>query len=330
MNIVKKCINYINKTIGISLEIKVLSNTERDKLPYFINDSYKIYSCFLFNRDCILLQPRKTLEYTPAKLSKHADVVQNHLSADVILLLSDMTAYNRQRLIGYKTPFIVPQNQLYLPDLMIDLREYFKSNRDKKRATLSPSAQAVLLYSILKKQYNLLSNNLLESLSYSRMTLIRAFDELASFELAQTTFSGRDKLLRFDLTGQELWQKALPLIRSPIKKVIYITGTILNNDNIYFAGISALSKYSMIAEELLPVYAVKKEFYYYLKKNGDIEEIPSMDGATAKLEVWSYDPAIFANNDRLVDPLSLYLSLKDSHDERIQGELEEMMEDQLW
>ena len=330
MNIVRKCIDYINETIGISPEIKALSNAGREKLPYFINDSYKIYSCCLLNRDCILLQPREAVEYTPAELSKHAEVVRNYLSGDIILLFSDLTAYNRKRLIGYKTSFIVPKNQLYLPDLMIDLREHFKSHRGKKKEYLSPSAQAVLLYCILKKQYNLLPNDLLASLPYARMTLIRVMDELASFELAQTTFSGRNKLLRFDLTGQKLWEKALPLLRSPVKKLIYATGNILNNDKFYLAGISALSKYSMIAEDVPPVYAVEKDLYYKLKKNGRIEEMLSKDGALAQLEIWSYDPAILENKNRFVDPLSLYLSLRNYNDERIQGELEEMMGDRLW
>ena len=176
----------------------------------------------------------------------------------------------------------------------------------------------------------MLPNDLLDSVPYSRMTLIRALDELACFELAQTTFLGRDKLLRFELTGQELWQKALLFLKSPVKKVIYVTENILNNENIYIAGISALSQYSMIAEDLLPVYAVEKDHYYKFKRDDRIQEIPSMDGATAKVEIWSYDPGIFANNNRLVDPLSLYLSLRDNHDERIQGELEEMMENRVW
>ena len=212
MNIIEKCIDYINEITGLAPEIKLLSDAGRDKLPYFINDSYEIYSCCLLKRDCVLLQPREASVYTPAILAKHAALVRNHISDNVILLLPALTAYNRKRLIGYKTPFIVPGNQMYLPDLMIDLREHFKTHRGKKRKRLSPSTQAVLLYCILKKQYNLHTNDILKFLPYSRMTLIRAFDELTCFELAQTTFSGRDKLLRYHLTGEELWKKALPYL----------------------------------------------------------------------------------------------------------------------
>ncbi|EFB40206.1 MULTISPECIES: hypothetical protein [Parachlamydia] len=44
-----------------------------------------------------------------------------------------------------------------------------------------------------------------------------------------------------------------------------------------------------------------------------------------ELEVWNYDPELFAK-DGIVDPFSLYLSLQESKDERVEGALEEMME----
>ena len=37
-----------------------------------------------------------------------------------------MASYERKRLIEQKVPSIVPGNQLYLPDLGLDLREYFR------------------------------------------------------------------------------------------------------------------------------------------------------------------------------------------------------------
>ena len=45
-----------------------------------------------------------------------------------------------------------------------------------------------------------------------------------------------------------------------------------------------------------------------------------------QLELWKYPPALFGRNGK-VDPISLYCSLKDTPDERIENELETMLEE---
>ena len=47
------------------------------------------------------------------------------------------------------------------------------------------------------------------------------------------------------------------------------------------------------------------------------------------LEQWKYDPALFASSKE-VDPVSLYMSLAENPDERVQGELEEYLEGCEW
>ncbi|MCK7468892.1 MAG: hypothetical protein MZU91_12730 [Desulfosudis oleivorans] len=44
----------------------------------------------------------------------------------VVYVTRTLASYERKRLIEQKVPFLVPGNQLYLPDLGIDLREYFR------------------------------------------------------------------------------------------------------------------------------------------------------------------------------------------------------------
>ena len=47
------------------------------------------------------------------------------------------------------------------------------------------------------------------------------------------------------------------------------------------------------------------------------------------MQVWKYDPCMFMNDGR-VDTVSLYLSLKDSPNERVQAALKEMLENEKW
>ena len=53
------------------------------------------------------------------------------------------------------------------------------------------------------------------------------------------------------------------------------------------------------------------------------------DTETITVEVWSYDPLILAEDD-FVDRLSLFLSLRETPDERIEAALAEMMETLAW
>ena len=52
------------------------------------------------------------------------------------------------------------------------------------------------------------------------------------------------------------------------------------------------------------------------KRGRHIEEMPFSEEADCELEIWHYDPNFFAKSD-IVDPFSLYLSLKENGNERI-------------
>ena len=60
-----------------------------------------------------------------------------------------------------------------------------------------------------------------------------------------------------------------------------------------------------------------------------LTELPDREGAAFELEIWHYDPDLFAKKG-CVDPYSLYLSLKETEDERVEAALEELMEKIKW
>lgn len=70
-----------------------------------------------------------------------------------IYVTDALASYERKRLIEQKVPFIVPGNQLYLPELGIDLREYFRQRAGSAESPLSPSAQALLITALLRPQW---------------------------------------------------------------------------------------------------------------------------------------------------------------------------------
>src|SRR5207244_12122486 len=83
----------------------------------------------------------------------------------------------------------VPGNQLYLPDLGIDLREYFRSGAGDDRAvTLTPSAQAMLICSLLARPWSQVLHpaTIARDLDYTVMTASRAASDPVAEGLADS------------------------------------------------------------------------------------------------------------------------------------------------
>ncbi len=318
---------YLYETLGAEV-----SPTPWDKgtqLPFFLRNLYIFFSVQLLEASCLLMLDRSEQEQTPATVRKHMDQVQAKWDGEVVYVRERVTAYNRKRLIEYKLPFIVPGNQMYLPMLGIDLREHFKKLRTEIHK-FSPSAQAlvihVLLHGTTKRIFT--PTEMAGRLGYSAMTMTRAFDELESADLGNISLEGRERCVRFTESAKDTWTKAQPFLRSPIKKQRHIK--LRKGDPPWpRAGLTALADYTMLAEPANPVIALSREDWKFLKQRHRVHVFPSPEPGALEIEVWSYAPSLFAK-DKMVDRLSLYLSLKESRDERVEGALEEMMEELQW
>ncbi len=318
---------YLYETLGTEV-----SPTPWDKgarLPFFLRNLYTFFSVQLLEASCLLMLDRGEQEQTPATVRKHMDQVQAKWDGEVVYVRARVTAYNRKRLIEYKLPFVVPGNQMYLPMLGIDLREHFKKLRTEIHK-FSPSAQAlvihVLLHGITKRIFT--PAEMAECLGYSAMTMTRAFDELESADLGDISLEGRERCVRFTDSAKDTWAKAQPFLRSPVKKQRHIK--LLNADPPWpRAGLTALADYTLLAEPANPVFAISGEDWKSLQQSHRVHEFPSPEPGALEVEVWSYAPSLFAK-DKVVDRLSLYLSLKESRDERVEDVLEEMMRELQW
>ncbi len=73
--------------------------------------------------------------------------------------------------------------------------------------------------------------------------------------------------------------------------------------------------------------------FYKLQKTNTLVN-PNENEGRYCLEVWKYSPKILVgelpHETPVVDPLSLYLSYKNSHDERVEMALEKIIEKYIW
>jgi DNA-binding MarR family transcriptional regulator len=317
---------YVHDALGISVKPRPWSGA--DSLPHFLKERYKFAQAELLGLHALLVIDISPEEQSPATVRKHLEMLQTKQQVALIYVRARVTAYNRKRLIEQKVPFIVPGNQMYLPMLAIDLREHFRKIR-KESPTFSPSTQVVVLYALLRNAGQvLIPAELAPRLGYSAMTMTRAFDELETANLAEVTTSGRERCLRFSEDRREIWEKAQSFLRSPVNKRLFIRRTQGGQPAIR-SGLTALAHYSMLAPPTHTVYALSREDWKALRSQHKVIEVPAQDSEGSEIEVWWYPPALFAEHG-IADRLSLYLSLRDDHDERTEAALEEMMEKFKW
>ncbi len=325
-DMIHKTKRYLLDTLGLNVDIEVWPENQR--LPVYLQDSYEFQQIKLHNLPCLLMIALGEQEQTPAVIRKHVENIRDRWKGEVIYVRRNITAYNRKRLVQHKVSFIVPEKQLYLPLLGIDLREHFRRIRSE-REQLSPSSQVVVINALLdRKHHEYTPKELSDKLGYSTMALTRAFDELEFANLATTSRQGRKRFIEFLVHKQHLWETAIKFLRDPVKKRILVNRMSSQIPNVV-AGLTALSRMSMLSTPDRMTYAISSKGWKAIKGEDGMEQLPSIETTAIELEIWRYAPVTFATNGS-VDPFSLYLSLRDSNDERIQIALEEMMEKIEW
>lgn len=304
----------------LSLQVKIRPWKKGEEFPVFLGNSYDFYEMSLFEHSCLLMYPKENIEVTPALARKHWEQVQKKWKGLCIYTQKTTSAYNRKRLIEHRVPFIIPGNQMYLPHLGIDLHEHFRKSYSQSVKSFSPATQAVTIYALLHgSREGLTPSELAQKLDYTLMTMTRSFDEFQAVNLGEVIRRGKERRWYFRGSKHQLWEQTKPFLRSPIKYRTWLT----QKQPAIIAGLSALSHFSNLNEPFLPVCALSAAQWKVLKKSG-IEEVPSSDGALFELEIWHYNPNLFAK-DGIVDPFSLYLSLEKVKDERVEIALTNMM-----
>jgi len=320
MNELKK---YFKSTLGIEPKIGILKAEKLKALPLFITNGYTIYSIELFERDFLLIDVK--YDFTTNRLKKHLDIIRKTFNKNIIAVIPQLEAYIRARLIEQKIPFIIPGRQMYLPDLLIDLKEFGNKPKNIPK-TLQPAAQLLLLYHLQVETLEGINlKGIAKKLNYNAGTITRAVHYLQNIGLC-TLEGTKDKLLHFNKANKELWAKAEPLMQNPIKKSIYYNGVIEDN-NIFKANNNALAHYTNLNDDIIEYYAVKPN-YIKLIEGDKLKETAIHEGNIC-IEEWKYDPNILTNDD-FVDPLSLYLCFRNETDERIEMALEQIIEQLAW
>jgi hypothetical protein len=319
--------DYLYDLLGLRFQVRDFE--DKGLLPYYLTELYEIRQLEFEESIFVLFRPLEQGNAQPAILQKHAEKIYEKTGRRAVYVSSVMDAYSRSRLTDYRVPFIIPGNQMYLPDLGIDFREYFKTEK-KSADKFNPSTQVVILRAILKRDYAEKSVTELAPLTgYARMTMTRAYEEMSIKGLGEVMDAGKEKLFHYSYQGRELWDKALPFLKTPVKSRQWMIGNCHQTD-LHVSGLSALSFYTNLADDKYPTFAVTSVELRDLKQRHKCKEIPFPEPGAFQVEFWKYEPLILME-DRIVDRLSLYLSLiKDETDDRTLMALNDLLDGVKW
>lgn len=316
---------YLMEIFGLSAKIENWDG--RNKLPLFLRNKREYFVLSIGNMRSVLMKNNSDI-FNVSSFEKEMQEIEKYAGMSVILWLDAVSTYQRNALIKNRISFIVPYSQIYVPELGMCLKEFCAGKREKVEK-ISATTQFLLLYFVYqKKQEEKSQSELAESLNMSAMNVSRAVQELQELDLLVVRKEGTSKMVKSVAVGKELYQRSSKYLQSPIQKKIYVSLRHYDMD-LPFAGETALAKQSMLNDPKHMVYAMDKKSAGNISKEHIVDPRLMTDNYYVEIELWKYNPLAYST-DGIVDIVSLVQSLKEIEDERVQMQIEEIMEKYKW
>lgn len=312
--------HYIKDVLGLDV---VLENKDF-KLPIYLKEVYNIKLLKIIDKEFVLLSAIENLP-NASNLIKHIRIIEEKTNMTALILLKSITPYQRKKFIQEKIQFIVPNNQLFLPYCGIDLRE--KMNKAAKTPKRFSTKTQLLFIALCHNNaiFDMSYVDIAKELHFNKMDITRAVKELIALGLISEKKIGTTKKIIPLFKGKDLYEKGKVFLISPISKIV-----IAKKEDVFNgceAGIYALAKKTMLSYTEKPIYAVSKKYNKSIKT---YEKEYLNEPEMCVVELWKYDPCLFAGNNNIVDCISLAASLKHEKDERVQMSIDQMIEECKW
>lgn len=274
--------------------------------------TFDYYECSFDGRCFIVPSLKQGKEVTPLQLEHYSYRLESFFSKPIVFLLPETPRYQRVRYAERGLFYLMPdKGYARLPFLYAG-----KKMSDRTRAKrLTPAAQYLLLSHLqLESLDGKTLSEISSSVPQSYLTVSRAVTVLEEVGLGYSDRFGKTKVFHFKFVGKDLWEKAQPYLVSPILTVRYYDA--FDGSGI-IGGINALAHYSHLNPEEMQTLVLDRSV---APKDNGLEE------GRFRIEVWKYPPI---GSGPCVDKLSLALSLQENKDERVQKEIE-LMINAIW
>lgn len=314
--------NLFKDVLGMHV---IYSNWEgTKKLPLYMTGSFEYRKAKIDNVLCVIMELKSDFPTLPA-LKKQIKRIQDIEAVPVVIKVPAMSAFRRKNMIEAHIPFIIAEEQAYLPFMGTVLNAKYVNSK-KEVAELESfkfSTQQLFLWYIYQEKQMAYISDAAKICSFSSMTMTRATRELVATGMMEVSKDGVRKVLNCRCTKKELFKNVKKYMKSPVVAEGYIEKKYVDA-NMAPAGITALAERSMLNSDKIKTYAVKNNDFYKSKLIDDLVDPEKQ----IKIELWSYAPIQFTK-DLIADPVSVALSLENEKDERVEMAVEEML-GELW
>jgi len=276
--------DYLDGMTGHKTKRLAHAKSEDKKLPLAIASSYGFYDLEFMETQVTIAMPTEPYSISPMQLAKHQAKMVEAFGHPVVFALECVASYNVARLTQAKVDFIVPGKIIFIPSMLVVLRE-LKNTVKEMPEKMPPVAQMLVLYHLEKRTIDgLTASEIAELTGLAYPTINVALRWLVANNIITLT-GGKLKHVQITMSKEELWKKSLPLMSSPIERVLF---TDTKPKGCLMAGETAMGHYTMLAEPVTPVIAIDKatakvNAAMMNKEYGDI-----------KVEVWKYSPALLS------------------------------------
>lgn len=307
-------LNYIKEVLNINCS-QIDMPLDKIILPLYL-DLYEIQPISLDGVKVLFITPRETLSNVKA-VKKHLEKMQSLSGCFVSLMLNDISETRKKSFLENHIPFVVTNNQIYLPFMAIYLQE---KNKTKIEAVsqLTPAAQLVFINFFKQNSEALAVANFAKKLQFSEMSTTRALRQLVAtglFAIKKGPITNSNLLVTKVKDKEELFNKIEPYLINPVKNFFYIDKEELNNKELLPSGVTYLSMFSMLGKEELDTWAVYGKATDFKTVTSELTDVSRQ----ARIEIWKYNPKLVCLEETN-DSISVYLSLKKSTDARISKE----------
>ena len=293
-------------------------------MPLLVTSGYRFCKCRVLGIECVLAMAAETAVHTPRRVQKQLALVEAEMKMPVVFATRRLQPHDKARYVALRVPLVVPGKIAYLPfaGAMQDT-----SRRDfvVNSATLSAVAQQTVLASLERRLVAPVGvKEAAELLGYSIPAVQNSFRELEYFGIGERVRrkSSRAYQFVFSEAGRGLWEKARPYLASPVRKVVGLAS--VPKEGCVVAGVDALAALGRLNDQPPTVFATA--FDGFAKRGFDVV---SAIGAPYLLQLWSYAPQRLGGEGGM-DVLSLVLSLSDERDDRVQIEVDRILEEFKW
>lgn len=316
---VKKIIS-IFQSFYINVSVEKIALT----LPISFEKRFQ-YAKMKFNKESFLLIKEKRRGSLNSFVTQ-ARTMGRKASMDVILVFTKLSDNEKKQLLQARVPFVDFKGNLFFPPLGLALNanddvEVFKE--------LTPSEQLTWIAFLLTKGQKVVDVDLLSQITgLPNSTIYRC---LRTFKTLNW-LNKPNKLYTYTASKKELFLKSESFLFNPIKKRLLLSDfdlkKIQTDSRLLYGGTYALSYLTFLAES-----DENSSYVISLRQFNKLSLPLSQHVLEGKvLEIWRYSPFVSEfwndfkeNQDRqFVDPISLYLTLKDDDDPRVEEEIESL------